>query len=375
MKLIRVSQSDLNHREIFALAKVLKRNHLGMGPVVQKFENELSRYFGSEAKCVSNGTAAIQLALQALGIGNGDEVLVPSFTYIATFQAISATGAVPIPCEINEDSLQINLDMAQKRVTARTKALIAVTYGGSLECLKPSWKFAQSNGIVNIIDAAHSFGSKLEANKYIDFCDVACFSFDGIKIITSGEGGCVTSSNSNLLNKISDLRLLGVIGDSIKRSQMKRSFSFNVEEQGWRYHMSDINAAIGLVQLKKIEKFRYIRQELYSYYNEILKDFSEIKIPSWNNNNLFAPFIYPVRIVTNVNKDKLIKSLLKKGIQTGIHYKPNHLLTKYQTEYRLPITEIIFSQILTLPLHTKLSKKDVRYICNSLINEIRVNIE
>jgi dTDP-4-amino-4,6-dideoxygalactose transaminase len=225
--MIRLSKSCLSSLEKKSVAKVLDSEFLGMGSEVKKFEDDLTEFFGRPVLCVSTGTAALHLALQAIGLGKGDEVLVQSLTYVASFQAISATGAKAVACEVNLDNLCIDLDDAKTKLTKNTKAIMPVHYSGGVGDLYEVYLFAEKHGLRVIEDAAHAFGTKYNGEKVGSFGDIACFSFDGIKNITSGEGGCVVTSDQEVLKKISNARLLGVEGDSEKRAQRNHCFLWN----------------------------------------------------------------------------------------------------------------------------------------------------
>ena len=248
---IRLSKCSLSSLEKKAVLKVLNKEFLGMGEEVSIFENNLTKFFGRKSVCLVNGTAALQLALQAIGIKSGDEVLVPSLTYVSNFQSITANNAKPIPCDIYPDSLLIDLSDAEKKLTKNTKAIMPVHYAGGVGNLNDIYKFAKKNNLRVIEDASHAFGSKYKNKLIGSQGDIVCFSFDGIKNITSGEGGCLVTNDTKILNTVEDIRLLGVNNDSQNRVINKRSWTFDVFEQGWRYHMSNIMAAIGIVQLNR----------------------------------------------------------------------------------------------------------------------------
>jgi dTDP-4-amino-4,6-dideoxygalactose transaminase len=366
--MIRLSKSVISRDEIQSVSRVLKNEFLGMGEEVKFFENELSIFFNSNVLCVNTGTSALQLALQSIGIGAGDEVLVQSLTYVASFQAISATGAKPIACEIDEHTLTINLNDAQKKITKNTKAIMPVHYTGSPGNLNEIYNFAKKYNLRVVEDAAHAFGTYYKNNKIGSQGDIICFSFDGIKNITCGEGGCIVTKDIDVINKIKDLRLLAVQKDSDLRYQNKRSWDFDVVEQGWRYHMSNIMAAIGRVQLTKLEKFRKKRQSISKLYSKLLKNISGIELLEINYDEVL-PHIFIIKVLDG-NRDNLRKNLEENKIQTGIHYKPNHLLSFYKQD-KLEITENIYSIILTLPLHPDLSNKDVIYICKIIIDNLK----
>lgn len=375
-KFIKLSKSCLGDAEKQAVLGVLDREYLGMGKEVELFESALSDFFGRPALAVVNGTAALQLALQACGIGKGDEVLVQSLTYVATFQAISAVGAIPVPCDVDPYALTIDLQDANKRITSKTRAIIPVHYAGGVGDLDGVYEFAKTNSLRIIEDAAHAFGTTYKERLIGSFGDIACFSFDGIKNITSGEGGCVVTSNPVVLKKIKDARLLGVERDTENRYAGIRSWEFDVTEQGWRYHMSNIMAAIGLEQIKSFKEKSEKRQKLAKYYDSLLSDSSRIQI--FNKDYcLVVPHIYVIRILDLKNRRGFQEKLLSFGIQTGIHYQPNHLLSFYHSSIRninLSNTDKIYPEILTLPLHPDLSTNDVKYICDTLkllVNEIQ----
>ncbi len=365
--IIRLSKSVLSLEEKEAVNEVLTKEYLGMGNYVKEFEKQLSNLFNRDAVCVVNGTAALHLALQACGIKKGDEVLVQSITYLASYQAISAVGATPIPCDITLDSFTLDIEDIKKKLTSKTKAIMPVHYAGALGDYEKIYAFAKENKLRIIEDAAHAFGTK-NKNRYVgSFGDVVCFSFDGIKNITSGEGGCVVSSDQEVINKIKDLRLLGVINDSEARYEGKRSWDFDVNEQGWRYHMSDLMASIGLSQIKKLEEFAKARQNLAKFYDNLLENNQYIKFLKKDYNSI-VPHIYPIILSETIDRNNFQEFLLQKGIQTGIHYKPNHFLTFYKKHLtgKLRNTDLIHKRIVTLPLHPDLNYKDIETVVLSI---------
>ncbi|NQV78743.1 MAG: DegT/DnrJ/EryC1/StrS family aminotransferase [Lutibacter sp.] len=361
--MIRLSKSVIGKEEIKAVEKVLKKGFLGMGEEVFEFEKTLSLFFESNVVCVNTGTSALHLALQSIGLKSGDEVLVQSITYLASFQAISATGATPVACEVDPHSLTIDLKDAKSKITKNTKAIMPVHYAGSAGNLNDIYLFSKLNNLRVIEDAAHAFGTIYKDKLIGSQGDIICFSFDGIKNITCGEGGAVVSNDLKIINKIKDLRLLGVVNDSEKRYVNNRSYVFQVFEQGWRYHMSNIMAAIGIEQFKKFEKFKKSRQRSAKYYVNNLKNCSQIRLLNLDY-NLVVPHIFPI-ILKIGNRDKVRAALLEKGIASGIHYFPNHMLKYYQSD-PLEVSESIYDKLLTLPLHPDLSSKDLQFIVESL---------
>ena len=369
--MIRLSKSIVGEKELNAVSKViLEDGYLGMGSEVEKFEFELSSYLKVPSKsvvCVNSGTSALHIAVESL-VEKGGEVLVPSFTYISSFQAISAAGAVPVSCDVYDDTFSIDLEDAQKRLSNKTRAIMVVHYASNPANIQRIYEFAKKNKIRVIEDAAHAFGCEYKGKKIGHIGDVICFSFDGIKNITSGEGGAIVTRDSDVLDKVKDKRLLSVEKDSDKRYLGKRSWDFDVKMQGYRYHMSNIFAAIGRVQLKRLDsEFAPKRIELFNKYKEILSNNPKIIFQKIEEECYVIPHICPIRILDG-NRDKLKQLLEENSISTGLHYKPNHLLSFYKTDYILPITEKLFSEIITLPLHPGLTISQVERISDVINN-------
>jgi|TARA_Y100000389_G_scaffold168042_1_gene173512 dTDP-4-amino-4,6-dideoxygalactose transaminase len=364
---IRLSKSCLDNKEARVVTDVIRKNgYLGMGNEVYLFEKEIANYLNvpeSYVVCVNSGTAALHLAIQAIS-NPRDEVLVQSLTYLSSFQAISASNAIPIACEVNENTAGISLLDAKKKLSKFTKVIMPVHYASNPDGIIDVYKFAKKNKLRVIEDAAHAFGCKYRGKKIGSFGDIICFSFDGIKNITSGEGGCVVTSDKKVAQYVRDARLLGIKKDTEKRFAGKRSWDFDVFHQGYRYHMSNLFAAIGRVQLKKLDSiFSPKRKKIAKIYRETLSGINDLLFFETNLDE-YIPHIQPIRII-NGKRDLVRKILDKNNIETGIHYKPNHLLSiYYNKKNRLPLTEKIYSQIVTLPLHPELKYNDIIKITN-----------
>lgn len=353
---IRLSKSSISQAEKEAVLKVLDKEYLGMGEEVKLFEEKIKNYLQTnmDVVCVSTGTSALHLALSALGLKDGDEVLVPSLTYVASYQAISATGAKPISCEINPDTLFIDVKDARTKITKNTKVIMPVHYASSSKGIEEVYKLASEFNLRVIEDAAQAFGSKRDGKLVGTNGDIICFSFDGIKNITSGEGGAILSPDKDFIQKVQDGRLLGVEKDTDKRYSGQRSWDFDVNNQGFRYHMSNIMAAIGIVQLDRLESFKIKRQNIAKNYVEAFKDINGIQALDFNFDEVL-PHIF---VIKSKRRDELREYLINNNIECGIHYKPNHLLSKYKTDNNLAMTEKIYNEILTLPCHFDLSEEE-----------------
>lgn len=365
--MIRLSKSAITPDDIAAVSEVLTREFLGQGEFTKAFEQALSTTLGASVATTSSGTSALQLALQASRVGVGDEVLVPTVTYVASYQAISAVGATPISCEVDSQGM-LCLDKCTHRVTSKTKSIMLVNFRGTRSYEKAAIEFAKKNGLKLIIDAAHSFGSTLDFVGEKILPDATyCFSFDGIKNITCGEGGAVCSFDEELCEYVKTARALGISGETAAKYNNERVWSYDVTAQGWRYHLPNMNAALGLSQLSRLSSFRKSRQVLARRYNELLRPLDSVDLFD-DNFSQTLPHIYPVKF-RNLEKKELVKRrLLANEIQVGQHYFPNHLLTKYKTMYSLPVAEDFVARTLTLPLHTDLTEEDL-YKIVSLVNE------
>ena len=366
--MIRLSKSILNHLEAEAVTKLLLEDgYLGMGVEVAKFEQEIASYLrvpSNNVVCVNTGTSALHLAVESI-LEAGDEILVPSLTYISSYQAISAARAIPVSCEVYEDTLTIDFEDAARRITHKTKAIMCVHYASNPARVKDLYEFAKKYQLRVIEDAAHAFGCSVQGMKIGSFGDIVCFSFDGIKNITSGEGGAIVSSDEKVLSIVKDARLLAIEKDSNKRYAGQRSWDFDTKRQGYRYHMSNIFAAIGRVQLRKLDtQFAPIRKAVVERYKKLLTENKNIQLQSIIDEVDIIPHIFIIRVL-NGKRDELKQELDKQGVPTGLHYKPNHLLSFYGGgTISLPVTEKIYSQLITLPLHPEIQIEEVDQICH-----------
>ncbi len=373
---MRLSRSIVGQQEADALAEVIfKDGYLGMGTQVARFEEEIASFLNVPKEwvvCVSSGTAALQLGLQAV-IQPNDEVLVQSLTYVSSYQAISATGAKPVSCEVKPESVTIDLLDAKNRLTQKTRAIMPVHYASNPGDLNEIYEFAQKHKLRIIEDAAHAFGCTYKEKKIGSFGDIVCFSFDGIKNITSGEGGAVVTKDSDVVQSVKNTRLLGVENDTEKRLAGERSWEFDVTKQGYRYHMNNLSATIGRVQLTRLPgEFAPKRIELANIYRKYLAGTPGIQLLNTQLGPII-PHIQPIRVL-NGKRDELRVTLNSLNIQTGIHYKPNHLLSFYGREnLSLPISEQLYEELLSLPLHPGLTKDDIKQVCGAVIEFMNTN--
>jgi len=370
--MIRLSRSVVGENEKRYLSKVIDEGYLGMGSFVKEFEAGLGKYFGErKVIALSSGSAALHLALMGIGLQPDDEVLVQSLTFVACFQSITAVGGIPVACEVEPDTCTIDLKDAESKITSKTRAIMPVHYASRTGDLDGVYKLAKKHDLRVIEDAAHAFGTIYKNRIIGSFGDIACFSFDGIKNITTGEGGAVVTGDEKVAEYVSDARLLGVHKDSEKRYTGKRSWEFDVMHQGYRYHMSNLFAAIGLSQLERFEnEFKPKRQALAKHYHRSLGSNSSLVLFP-NDYDDVVPHMFPIRVLGG-KRDALRESLLNNGIECGVHYYPNHLLSYYGARNgALPLTEKVFSELLTLPLHPLLTDEEQQQVIDTIKSFLR----
>ncbi len=361
-----VSRPSLGIEELEEVKKVFATGWLGLGSTVFEFENEIKEYL--EARnviAVSTGTTALHIALDGFGIKEADEVIVPSLTFCASIQAITALRAIPVFCEINPSTLNIDVEDARGKITRRTKAIMPVHYCGNACDMDALLALGKEHGLLIVEDAAHAFGSSYKGRKIGSFGDVTCFSFDPIKNITCGEGGAVVLSDDNIAEEIRRKRILGIDKDTWHRYRNERSWFYEVTTQGYRYHMSNINAAIGLAQFKKLDMFIEKKRKIVELYNEHFKHIEGLELLAWNLNET-APFTYIVRVL-NDKRDQLMDFLKSRDIGSGIHYIANHIQPFFkQYTCELPVTDKVWKEILTLPLYYDMTDNDVQRVIDAV---------
>lgn len=366
--MIPVSRPSTGSEELASIKKVLESGWLGMGSTTYVFEEEVKKFIGSKhVIAVNTGTSALHIALDAFGIGPGDEVLVPSITYVASVQAIIATGAIPVFCESQEADLLIDVEDVKQKITKRTKAVMPVHYCGQSCDMDTLLSLAEMNDFWVIEDAAHAFGSTYKGRKIGSFGHATCFSFDPIKVITCGEGGAVSLQNDEKAELIRRKRILGIDKDTLHRYSNARSWYYEITTNGYRYHMPNFCAAIGLAQLQKIETFIQKRQEICRLYDSSFVNLGTIS-PLRVNYDEVAPFMYIVRVL-NGRRDAFIHSLKEKGVDTGIHYIPNHLhpFFKNYVHESLDRSTRIGEQIVTLPLYYDMTEGDIKTVIEAVL--------
>lgn len=352
----------LGPAELDGVRQVLESRWLGRGRLTKEFEDRLAAYLGARyVIAVNSGTAALHLALDALELEAGDEVIVPSLTFVSSVQAILAAGGRPVFCEVNPATLNLDPGDAAACWSGRTRAILAVHYGGRICDMEGLRRLAAARGIRLVEDAAHAFGSGAPGARAGTLGDIGCFSFDPIKNITCGGGGAVVTNHVDLAERIRARHNVGLETDSWSRLTGERPWFYRVVEPGYRYYLSNLNAAIGLVQLGRMEEFRARKQAVVRRYDEAFSAIEGLAVIRHDLEDVF-PFNYVVRVLGG-RRDALMRHLKERGIGTTIQFIPNHLQPVFAPFARpLPVTERLYEEILTLPLYVEMTDADVEEV-------------
>lgn len=364
--MIPVQRPYLGENELNAVKRVFDSRWLGMGSATKEFEEQLQKYIGAKhVIAVNTGTSALHLALEALGLNIDDEIIVPSLTFVASVQAILSARAKPVFCDVHIETLNINVGDVARRITKRTKAIMPVHYGG-LPCdMDALLSLARSHGLPVIEDAAHAFGSSYGGRKIGSISDITCFSFDPIKNITCGEGGAIATDNDEIADRIIPKRILGIVNDTWSRYRNQRNWLYEVVTPGFRYHLSNINAVIGLEQLKRMEAFRRRKCDIVQRYDKAFTDLKRFALLRHDLEETF-PFFYVVRVL-NGHRDQFVMYMKECGIGTGVHWVPNHLQPLFTaSRVSLPVTERAFEEIVTLPLFFEMTDPEVDQVISAV---------
>ena len=380
--LIPVFQPDYDHRETKAVTEVLKSGWIGLGPKTEEFEKKFAQSVGSPyAIALNSATAALHLSLLAAGIGKGDEVIVPSLTFVSTAHAVLYVGAKPVFADIDKDTLCIDPADVIKKITKKTRAIIPVHYGGHPCDMDALNAIANDHKLTIIEDASHACGSSYHGKKIGSISPFTCFSFHAVKNLATGDGGMITVKDKTVAQHLRKLRWVGINKDTWDRLEVvsgEKSYRgygwyYEVEELGYKCHINDITAAIGLVQLQKLESSNALRRSLAKRYTRALETLSQIICPTIQPHMITAQHNYVIRCN---DRDKLHLYLRDLGISTGVHYMPVHLQPYYKKRHpniRLSITESVWPNLLTLPLYPQLTEKKQDYILACIKKYYRQN--
>ncbi len=366
-------EPDLTEEDAHAAAEPIRDRWLTMGERTQRFEQAFSqRLGGGHSVAVSNGTAALHLALMAYDIGPGDEVIVPSLTFVACANVIIAVGAQPVFADCcGLDDWTVSPDDIQAKITDRTKAVIAVHYAGfpcRMEAIVP---IAKKHRLHIIEDCAHALFSSRQETNCGRFGDIGCFSFFSNKNMTTGEGGMAVTGDKAIADRLRLLRSHGMTSPTLDRYE-GRAFSYDVAAFGLNYRPSEIVSALGLSQIQRLDSNLQKRQDVYSIYTEALGDVKGISIPFLERTGDDVGFhIFPILLDSPDAREPFMQSLKAEGIQTSIHYPPIHSFSAYrrllnETDPGCPVTEEVAAREVTLPFYPSMTHENIESVCDAV---------
>jgi perosamine synthetase len=357
--------------DIIHISNVIKRgSYWATGPEIQEFEQKLSEYIGSKYSTTFNsGTSALHALLLAYGIRKGDEVIVPSFTFISTANAPLFVGAKPVFAEIEEKNYGLDPEDVKERITIRTKVIMPIHYGGCPCLIRELKQIAEDYNLLLIEDAAESLGAKIKNETVGTFGDAAMFSFCQNKIISTGEGGAISTNSNEIYEK---LKLIRSHGRSETVDYFSSTENSEYDTLGYNFRMSSITASLGLTQLKKVDEIIRMRQRNAEYLTSKLLPIKEIPIQIPSSDYFHVYQMYTIMVDKHI-RNHLTDYLSTKGIQTKVYFNPIHSSIFYEKSFGykagdFPITEKISEQVLTLPMYPKLSFDEIDYIASSIKN-------
>ena len=354
---IQIFKPWFEEAEYEALREPLQTGWVGTGPKVAQFEKRFAEYLGVEhAIALYSASAALHLAMIVAEVGDGD-VLTTPMTFVSTNHAILYAGGRPVFCDVESDTLNIDAQELEERLTPQTRAIVVVHYGGHACDMDPIVQLADQHGIVVIEDAAQACGGSYKGRKLGTLGDIGCFSFESKKNLSTGDGGMLVTNDGAVADRVRKLKWMGISRGTWERfssGQTGRSWEYDVEEVGFKYQMNDIAAAIGLVQLEKLERANQLRRRLVRRYEEAFAEVEGIEPLAQRH---YAENACYHMVIQLDERDALCDYLEGRQIQSGVHFYPNHYLPVYQP-FRgapLPVVESVWRRILTLPLYPQMT--------------------
>jgi len=364
---------DISKSDKLAVMNALNSPMLTDGPQLRKFEKQFARFVGSKfAVGVSNGTAALHLALKSLGLKKGDEVIVPDITFVATANSVLLTGATPVIADVSKDDMNISLDSIERSITSRTKAVLPVHLAGNICKMREIKKIAKENNLFLIEDCAHAIGTKFNKKHAGTFGNAGCFSFYPTKNFTTIEGGMVVTDSKKIAEYVRLARSHGLTRSLADRYSKGKPWEYDIINPGYNYRLDEIRASLGLNQIKRIKFLNSNRLNAAKYYNQKLSKIPGIITPKIFKNNEHNYHLYIIRITEEFGKhrDQVFKEFQKRGIQVSLHYKPLHEFSSYKKTAKiydkLDNSKNIYNQNLSLPMYPGITKTQINYVVKFL---------
>ena len=378
-RLIPFHRPYITEEEIKEVETVLKKGWLTYGKKSVEFEEDFKNYIGSLfAVAVNSCTACLHLALRAIGLKEGDEVLIPTTTFVATAEVIRYFNAKPVMIDVEKDTHLIDINQIERYITKKTKAIIPVHFSGQPCDMQEIMEIARKYKLYIIEDAAHALPAWYRGKKIGTIGDITCFSFYATKTLATGEGGMATTNNEEVAEKIRILRLHGISKDAWKRYSTEGSWKYDVVDLGYKYNITDIQSALGLAQLRKLEFMWEKRKNIAKIYNKHFSEYEELIPYKVKKDRISAWHLYPLKLnleALKITRNQFIEELKKRGIYTSVHFIPLYRFTYYKKlgykKEDYPTSEWIFERVLSLPIYPSMTEEDIYYVVENVIDVIK----
>jgi len=368
-KMLPYGHQWIDQDDIKAVSEGLQSDWITQGPKVEEFEKNFATYIGARyAVAVNSGTAALHAACFAAGISKGDKVITTPITFAASANCVIYQGGTPVFADIREDTLNIDPEEIKKKITSDTRAIIPVDFTGLPVDLEEILQIARENNLIVIEDASHALGATYKESKIGSISDMTIFSFHPVKHITTGEGGMITTNNKEYYERLKLFRTHGITKDKDKLLNYDGPWYYEMQELGYNYRLTDFQCALGISQLKKIDKIIQRRRKIVKKYNYEFKDMPEIKIPEINpidSNPVWHIYMIQLNLDRlKVDRREIFEALRAENIGVNVHYMPVHLQPYYRNKYNyhqgdFPKAENYYLREITLPIFPMMSDKDI----------------
>jgi dTDP-4-amino-4,6-dideoxygalactose transaminase len=373
-------RATMGEKEVNAVAEVIRSGWLTMGAKTFQFEREFASYVGARyAVAVSSCTAGLHLSLEAAGIGPGDEVLLPTTTFTATAEVVTYLRARPVLVDIDPVTLNLDVVNAERKITARTRAIIPVHFGGQPCDLVQIRALADKYRLKIVEDAAHALPSTYRGTKIGAVSELTTFSFYATKTLSTGEGGMVTTENEDHARRIQVMRLHGISRDAWKRYSAEGTWYYDVIEAGYKYNLTDMQAALGIVQLEKCDAMHKARKDIAARYDSQFGSIEALQIPEVLPDRSTSWHLYVLRLrleALRIDRDTFIRELAARGVSTSVHFIPLHLQPFYQRHFQykkgdLPVAEEQYLRSVSLPIYPGMTSGEISHVIESVSDVIR----
>ncbi|MCE9629058.1 MAG: DegT/DnrJ/EryC1/StrS aminotransferase family protein [Candidatus Vogelbacteria bacterium] len=365
MRKVPLFKTYMGQEEVEAVKEVLLSGWVTLGPKTVEFENAYAKFIGSKYGIGTNsGTAALHLGLAIFDFPEGSEVLMPTINFISAPHAAYYNKLKPVFVDVDPKTLCIDVVDLEKKITPKSKAIIATHLGGIPVNMDAIMKIAEKYSLKVIEDVANAVGGSYDGKMLGSIGHVGCHSFEGKKNMTTGDGGMITLNDDELNDRLRRMRWLGINKDTWKRFSEKQgsySWYYEVSDIGYKYNMNDIMAAIGLVQLGRLPGLLQIKNKLVEKYNKELSTLAWVETPTIEPKGVVAPWLYIIKVP---DRDGLMKYLEDNGVTTGVHFMPMHLHPLYKQEANTPVADKIWHNIVSLPLYPGMTDEDQDYVIN-----------